>query len=126
MREFLSGEIAAAEPDDLPWADGSRCGTSTSTGDLVPAANAGDDRTIPANTPFVLTGSATDGDSSTTTFLYTWEQYDLGNATTTVTQMHTDLGAGPLIRSRTGTNSPQRYIPTLDAILAGDFAANIG
>ena len=126
VREFLSGEIAAAEQDDLPWADGSRCGTSTATGDLVPAANAGADRTIPANTPFVLTGSATDGDSSTTTFLYTWEQYDLGNATTTVTQMHTDLGAGPLIRSRTGTNSPQRYIPTLDAILAGDFAANIG
>ncbi len=122
IREFVDGDIAPL----IYWADGSRCGVAASSGDIPPLAIAGDDYSIPANTPFVLTGDATDSDSGELTFTYTWEQFDLGTASTTLSSMHTDNGTRPIIRSRTGTNNPQRFIPTLDAILAGTLAANIG
>jgi hypothetical protein len=122
MREFVDGDIAST----ISWADGSICGTNSSTGDIAPSAEAGANYTIPGRTPFALTGSATDADSDPSTFIYTWEQYDLGNATTSLTAMHTDNGTGPLIRSRIGSNNPTRYIPTLPAILAGTLQANTG
>lgn len=126
IRQLIDGDISKAEPDELFWADGSVCGTTVSSGDIPPTADAGDDFIIPANTPFVLTGSATDADSAATTYIYTWEQFDLGNATKSLSAMHTDQGSGPLIRSLPGSTSPERYIPSLSAILSGDLTANIG
>src|SRR5207253_2681765 len=43
--------------------DGSSCGTLTSTGNSPPTVNAGANYTIPASTPFALTGSATDSNN---------------------------------------------------------------
>lgn len=85
-----------------------------------PSADAGNDYTIPANTPFILRGSATDADPADT-FTYSWEQMDLGPATTSKAQMNSDSGRGPLIRSRLPTTSRERAIPPLDAILESNL-----
>ena len=57
---------------------GSTCGTVTATGNIVPIVNAGSNYTIPKSTPFVLDGSATDGNGDALT--YSWEQVDAGPA----------------------------------------------
>lgn len=92
------------------------CGTSTNTNNAAPVVNAGLDYTIPKGTPFMLTGSATDA-NTTDQLTYCWEQMDLGNAiTTTPTATNVD---GPLFRSYSPTTSPVRYFPTLNTILSG-------
>ncbi|WP_177177094.1 reprolysin-like metallopeptidase [Flavobacterium urocaniciphilum] len=92
------------------------CGTVTLTGNAVPVVNAGLDYTIPKGTPFMLSGSATDANTADQ-LTYTWEQMDLGNATTTVpTSTNT---TGSLFRSYNPTTSPTRFFPALNTILSG-------
>lgn len=91
----------------------STCAVQTPTGNSAPIANAGSDYTIPALTPYKLTGSSTDLDG-TNTHTYTWEQYDLGPAgLPTETTLN-----GPLVRSYEGTENPTRYIPRLQDVVA--------
>lgn len=91
----------------------STCAVQTPTGNSAPIANAGSDYTIPALTPYKLTGSSTDLDG-TNTHTYTWEQYDLGPAgLPTETTLN-----GPLVRSYEGTENPTRYIPRLQNVVA--------
>src|SRR5690554_1160061 len=102
------------------------CGSSKASHDNhPPVANAGPNYTIPADTPFVLQGAATDadGDSNLT---YTWEQMDLGPATVSKADMHKDKGQGPIIRSRPPSHESFRIVPTLDAILQNNLLANDG
>src|SRR5690554_449113 len=102
------------------------CGTYINSMDnYPPIANAGSDYTIPANTPFVLQGYATDADGDSN-FTYTWEQMDLGPATVTKADMHKDKGQGPIIRSRPPSHESFRIVPTLDAILQNNLLANDG
>ncbi|MFD2521165.1 reprolysin-like metallopeptidase [Emticicia soli] len=54
------------------------CYTSTTTGNTPPTAIGGNNYTIPKGTPFTLTGSATDP-NSTDVLSYAWEQYDIAN-----------------------------------------------
>ncbi len=90
------------------------CGTVVNTGNTVPVVNAGANFTIPQDTPFVLTASGSDGDGDSLT--YTWEQYDLGAATSVPP---TGASSGPLFRSRTGTTDPSRTLPRLSDLLSG-------
>ncbi|MGJ8650554.1 MAG: reprolysin-like metallopeptidase [Opitutaceae bacterium] len=85
----------------------SAVGTRTATGNSVPSINAGDDYTIPAQTPFTLTASASDSDGNGS-LTYSWEQRDLGP--------QLDLNAGdngfsPLFRVWTPTSDPTRTFP---------------
>ena len=72
------------------------------------------DITIPANTPFALTATATDLDQNTMT--YNWEQMDneispqSPDATSTV---------GPNFRSLPSSTSPTRYFPNLEDLNSG-------
>lgn len=93
------------------------CGTHTSNGNTPPVVNAGPNYTIPANTSFLLRGSATDANSDP--LLYTWEQFDLATAAWTAytTLPNTDTGAGPLFRSYAPTPANYRYLPALDLAL---------
>ena len=92
------------------------CATIILTGNAVPVANAGIDFTIPKGTPFMLNGTATDA-NSTDALTYSWEQIDLGNATTTVPSSTATTGS--LFRSYNPSTSSTRYFPNMNTILAG-------
>ncbi|ALJ05363.1 hypothetical protein APS56_09600 [Pseudalgibacter alginicilyticus] len=89
----------------------STCGTETLSGNTAPTAEAGASYTIPISTPYKLTGSSTDTET-TASHTFTWEQYDLGTMETRGLPLETNT-TGPLVRSFEGTNNPTRYIPQL-------------
>ncbi|AZA89336.1 Chitinase A1 precursor [Chryseobacterium nakagawai] len=95
------------------------CSVNTNTGNSIPTANAGLDYTIPKGTPFVLTGSGTDADGDSLT--YVWEQMD--NASSSQTGASSAASAtkasGPNFRSWTPTTVPIRYFPRMASILTG-------
>src|SRR5690606_35523336 len=82
---------------------GNSCANITGTGNNPPVANAGTGGfTIPINTPFILTGSASDPDGDTLS--YNWEQYDLGPAG----DPNSPSGNAPLFRSFPSQAVPYR------------------
>lgn len=87
--------------------------TQTSNGNTLPVVDAGNNYTIPANTPFALTGTATDANGDALTYL--WEEADLGSATTVGAA---DNGTSPISRSWNPTTSPTRTYPRLSNLLA--------
>lgn len=90
---------------------GNSCAITTTTGNTAPTVNAGLTYTIPVQTPFALTGSATDPEGDPLTF--DWEQYDLGTAS----PPNTDNGNRPIFRSFLATPSSTRLFPQLSDIL---------
>lgn len=94
------------------------CAVLISTGNAVPAVNAGLDYSIPKGTPFFLTGSATDANSDDL-LTYAWEEMDLGNATTTIPSV--SATTGPLFRSYPPSTSAIRYFPNMTTVLAGSI-----
>ncbi len=116
--------------------------TVTPTGNTPPVVDAPASYTIPYRTPFALTGSATDGDGDTLTYL--WEQNDIGAAA--IALVNPAKVTGPLFRqfgtamdstvydptvynspglNAVGTN-PTRVFPDLAQILAGNTNAATG
>lgn len=96
---------------------GATCKTFTATGNTLPQVTTMNNNgiSIPLNTPFTLTATATDADGDAVT--YSWEEWDLGNAgewnsggTTT-----TD----PLFKARVPKTSGSRTFPDMAVILAG-------
>ncbi len=97
----------------------SRCGSQSSTGNAAPSANAGQDYTIPASTPFVLKGNGSDPNSGNS-LTYCWEQMDTQPATMPPSSTST---GGPAFRSLTPTTSPDRYMPALSTVKNGQTAS---
>ncbi len=98
---------------------GGTCGTMLAANNHAPVPNAGSDYTIPAQTPFQLTGSATDQDNDPLTYI--WEEMDLGTAA----PPETDDGTRPLFRSFIPTTSPSRNVPELVRILSHNLSTGI-
>lgn len=96
-------------------AGGGACAVTTSTGNAVPAVAAGGNYSIPKQTPFVLTGSATDANGDALT--YTWEQWDAGAATSSPAAMAVDDGTRALFRSYTPAGDSSRTFPALPFVL---------
>lgn len=116
-------------------------GAVSATGNRAPVVAAPAGFTIPARTPFALTGSATDADSDALAYL--WEQNDAGPGKSLVSNTKP---AGPLFRvfgtaaqvSPSGTllspspgenaagTSPTRVFPDLAQIVAGNTNAATG
>jgi hypothetical protein len=97
---------------------GNTCGGKSTQSNQTPSVNAGNDYTIPARTPFTLSGQATDAESDSLT--YSWEQYDLGPQANTQADDNTDDGERPLFRVFSPKTLNERTFPALNDILSGN------
>ncbi|WP_172280355.1 reprolysin-like metallopeptidase [Chryseobacterium sp. LAM-KRS1] len=95
------------------------CSVDTDTGNSIPTADAGLDYTIPKGTPFMLTGSGTDADGDSLTYI--WEQMDKASSSQTGASSAASAtkASGPTFRSWVPTTSPVRYFPKMASILTG-------
>lgn len=95
---------------------GGNCANTTTLANNAPTITAAPTGlTIPANTPFELTCTASDPDGNTLT--YCWEQMDNQTATQPPAANSTN---GPAFRSNSPTTNPTRYFPNLTDLLAGN------
>lgn len=94
-----------------------QCGTQSSTSNQPPVADAGSNYTIPKSTPFILEGSATDPDDPSANLTYTWEQMNSEIGTMPPQSGNT---VGPMFRTVKPSESPVRYMPMIQSVIAGD------
>ncbi|HEX7294913.1 MAG TPA: zinc-dependent metalloprotease family protein [Pyrinomonadaceae bacterium] len=85
--------------------NGSSCDVATPNGNTIPTVTTPASFTIPRETPFALTATASDADGDSLT--YCWEEFDLGPAS----PPNTDDGARPIFRSYAPDPSPTRTFP---------------
>lgn len=117
IETFHAGNIAQIQSN----MGGKTCDVETPITHGTPIVNAGANYTIPINTPFALTGSATDT-GGTANMTYQWEQY---NEVTAAAQLTTGSPAsptktaGPNFRSYLPTASGTRYFPIMASTLNG-------
>jgi len=91
------------------------CDVESANGNSAPTVTAAPVCTIPINTPFELTGSATDPNGDALTYI--WEEYDLGAASNVIPNTDS-TGARPIFRSyKPTTGGTTRYFPSLPFIL---------
>ena len=100
---------------------GGACKVATATGNILPVITAMNNNgiSIPLNTPFTLSASATDANGDAIT--YCWEEWDLGPST--VWNGGNANTSSPLFKSRIPKTSGSRTFPDLAVILAG-YPAN--
>ncbi len=96
---------------------GASCATASSLSNTNPTVNAGSDYTIPAGTPFVLTGSGSDANGDTLT--YAWDQIDAGTAS----NMNVDKGDNALFRSHLPSSSASRTFPQMSDLVNNTASA---
>jgi hypothetical protein len=100
-------------------------GTVSATGNRAPVVSVPAAVTIPARTPFTLTGSGTDPDGDA--LAYTWEQDDPGAFGPDTPLFSDERHAGPLFRVPAApAGDPSRTFPDLEQILAGATNAATG
>ncbi|WP_035694919.1 zinc-dependent metalloprotease [Flavobacterium soli] len=92
------------------------CVEGVTNGNSAPVIQSLADYTIPIGTAFILRGNATDDESTLT---YCWEQRDSG-ATVALPSASTTT-ANPNFRSRMPSESPNRYMPSLQFILSNSL-----
>ncbi len=138
-----SGSFTSAVGTTVNGGPRTNGGTVTVTADHSPVVTAPAGKTIPKQTPFTLTGSATDADGDVLTYL--WEQTDAGGATGTGL-VDNAKNNGPLFRqfgtaaqvseansvlyrspgeNLAGTD-PSRTFPDLAQVVAGNTNAKTG
>jgi hypothetical protein len=99
---------------------GSSCGTSVTNTNHAPVVDAVPAHTIPKQTPFQLSGTATDVDADDE-LTYEWDEMDHGAAS----PPETDNGNRALFRSFTPQPNGERVIPELPRILAHNLTVDI-
>lgn len=96
------------------------CADTTDNNNAAPTSFAGPDYTIPKGTAYILKGSGTDSNNDALT--YCWEQTNPGAATTLA--VATTTTSVPNYRSRLPSTSPNRYMPVLSSVVAGNLTPN--
>ncbi len=96
------------------------CWTSVQTGKTPPVVSTSDLKYIPARTPFILKGQASNPGGGTLS--YSWEQSDLTSSAETEIPLAINRTA-PIVRVYDPTSSPNRMIPALDFLLNNDNQA---
>ncbi|MFP9098930.1 reprolysin-like metallopeptidase [Flavobacterium sp. RHBU_24] len=102
MRQRINGE--------------SNCVPLEPTGNTPPVANAGADYVIPRGTAFILEGAAIDPDGDALT--YDWEQMNIEISAQPPVPNAT---GGPNFRSLPISESPDRWMPRIQDVLAGNL-----
>lgn len=97
----------------------SNCAEVVATQNSAPLVDAGDNRTIPIGTAFVVEGQVTDANNDSLT--YCWEQNDNENLFSAETPSSTQT-VGPIFRSFPPASSEKRYFPRLEDVLEGNLA----
>jgi subtilisin-like proprotein convertase family protein len=97
----------------------STCASELTTTNNPPTADAGFDYTIPRSTAFILEGSATDADGLGS-LTYEWSQNDPAQAPGSTAPQST-WTVGPLYRAKMPIASPDRYMPRLQDVIAGNL-----
>ena len=92
---------------------GANCATKTAFSNHTPVVDAGANYTIPANTPFVLSGTASDVDNDSLT--YSWEQMDAGAAS----NVDVDKQNNAILRAYAPSSSATRMIPRFTDLVSG-------
>ena len=114
---FHAGSIL--QIDDFTKGGGSCFSQITAGNPNEPQISAIASRTIPANTPFVLDGLASDADAGDT-LSYQWDQVDRG-CPTDARSFGTDTGFNGLFRSYAPRAESERHFPALGTQLQGVF-----
>ena len=99
--------------------NGNSCPTIIPSGNLPPVVMGSGNYVIPASTPFVLTGSATDPDGDPIT--YQWEQFDAGTA-----GGNWNSGSRPFFRSYAPVASPTRLFPNQTVVNSANYTGTKG
>ena len=99
---------------------GSMCDVSTASGNNPPIVTAMGNLTTSPNTPFTLTGSATDPDGDAIT--YQWEEMDAGSGS----GGNWNNGSKPFFRSYNPTTSNSRSCPNATVIASGNLQGTRG
>lgn len=96
---------------------GATCKQVINLSNALPVITAMDNNgaNIPLNTPFTLTGSATDADGDALT--YSWEEWDLGAAG--AWNSGANNATAPMFKARIPKTNSNRTFPDIDVILAG-------
>lgn len=92
-----------------------QCATQTPTNNLPPTADAGPDYTLPISTPFILKGIASDPDGDVLS--HCWEQM---NPQVAPMPPQNSSTSGPAFRTNDPIGSPDRYMPAIGTVLAGN------
>ncbi len=101
---------------------GDGCAVKEITNNNPVTANGGADYTIPQSTPFILTGTGSDGDASDA-LSYCWEQNDVFKTNGTSSSFPSPTSTtGPQFRSYIPLTNGQRMFPSLASILDGGNA----
>jgi hypothetical protein len=109
---FHSGNIEQISRN-ITIGTGSFCGTQIDHDNQAPVVFAGTSQSIPANTPFELTATASDVDNDS--LLYSWDQKDAG----TSSSIDIDTGDNALFRVLPTTTNANRSFPALLTLLGG-------
>lgn len=97
----------------------STCGVVTTLTNNPPTANAGADYIIPKSTAYILEGTATDADGMGS-LTYSWSQNNPTQSPGNAAPLST-YTVGPMYRALPPSTSPNRYMPVLTSVLAGNL-----
>jgi subtilisin-like proprotein convertase family protein len=97
----------------------STCGAITNLVNNPPTANAGNNYTIPKSTAFILEGIGNDPDGNGS-LTYEWCQNDPSTSSTSTTPQPT-WTSGPMYRAKYPTTSPNRFMPRIEDVIAGNL-----